>query len=464
MDHQRYTRRGAIRSLVGGSLLFPGILSELLAADAVRSSSDPLAPKAPHFAPRAKRMILLFSTGGVSHMDTFDHKPKLFKADGKMTGAGGGLSDQQRPLLRPAWEFKPGGKCGTLVSDLFPRIRERMDDICLIRSMKSDDNEHFQATLAMHTGSFFITRPSLGAWLSYGLGTMNQNLPSFIVIAPHLPYAGTQVFANDFLPAYHQGTRVVPGGEPIPNLTRRTTQQGLQELELGLADALNREHLRRHGGQDQELAARIRSFETAFRMQTDAPEAFDLSRETAETLALYGLPRGKTEGFAWQCLVARRLAERGVRFIELIDTGSSNNWDAHGDLPASYTRLAREIDQPIAALVADLKRRGMLDDTLVVWTTEFGRTPGLDGAKGRGHHSACFSSWLAGGGTKPGIAYGNTDEIGGTVAEKRVHVHDFHATILHLLGLEHTRLTYRHAGRDFRLTDVHGNVVRDIIA
>jgi hypothetical protein len=446
-------------------MLLPGILAELLAADASRSTSaDPLAEKPPHFAPRAKRVILLFSTGGVSHMDTLDYKPKLFKADGKMTGIGGGLSNEQRPLLRPAWEFRPGGRCGTLVSDLLPKIRERMDDICLIRSMKSDDNEHFQATLAMHTGSFFITRPSIGAWLSYGLGTANQNLPSFIVIAPHLPYAGTQVFGNDFLPAYHQGTRVVPGGEPIPNLRRRTTHQGLQELELGLADALNREHLRRRGGQDQELAARIRSFETAFHMQVQAPEAFDLSRETDETLALYGLPRGKTEGFAWQCLAARRLAERGVRFVELIDTGSSNNWDAHGDLPGSYTRLAREIDQPIAALVADLKRRGMLDDTLVVWTTEFGRTPGLDGNKGRGHHSACFSSWLAGGGVKPGIAYGATDEIGATVAEKKVHVHDFHATILHLLGLDHTRLTYRHAGRDFRLTDVHGNVVEEIIA
>src|SRR5215470_16251873 len=229
-------RRAFLRSLVGGSLALPGILAELLAADAARGG-DPLAPKAPHFPGKAKAVIFLFSTGGVSHVDTFDHKPKLFAADGKMVGAGGGLSKEKKPLLRPAWPFRPGGKCGTLVSDLFPHVRERMDDICLIRSMKTDDNEHFQATLAIHTGSFFFTRPSIGSWVSYGLGTLNQNLPSFVVIAPALPYAGTQVFANDFLPAYHQGTRVVPGAEPIPDLKRQPISESLQDLELGLANA-----------------------------------------------------------------------------------------------------------------------------------------------------------------------------------------------------------------------------------
>jgi hypothetical protein len=453
---RQVTRRAALRSLIGGSLVLPGILSQLLAAD------DPLAPKRPHFAPKAKRVIFLLSSGGVSHVDTFDHKPKLFAADGKMVGAGGGLSKDKRPLLRPGWEFRPGGKCGTLVSDLFPHVRECMDDISLIRSMKTDDNEHFQATLAIHTGSFFFARPSLGSWVSYGLGTLNANLPSFVVIAPHLPYAGTQAWSNDFLPAYHQGTRVVPGPEPIPNLARRTAPAELQELELGLAQAFNRDHLKRNG-HDQELAARIRSFETAFQMQWQGPEVFDLSRETDATLSLYGLKRGESDSFGWQCLVARRLAERGVRFIELIDTGSTNNWDSHSDL-ADHAKLARKIDQPIAGLLRDLKQRGMLDDTLVVWTTEFGRTPGQDGPKGRGHHGACFSSWLAGGGVKGGIAYGQTDEIGATVAENEVHVHDFHATILHLLGIDHERLTYRHAGRDFRLTDVHGNVVKAILA
>jgi hypothetical protein len=456
-------RRDVIRSLVGGSLLMPGLVSQLIAETAPSQKGvDPLAPKPSHFPARAQRVIFLFSTGGVAHMETFDHKPELFAADGKKTGIGGGLSNQQKVLLKPSWEFKLGGKCGTLVSDLFPHIRECMDDVCLIRSMKSDDNEHYQATLAIHTGSFFFSRPSLGSWISYGLGTINQNLPSFMVLAPYLPYAGTLVYANDFLPAYHQGVRVIPGATPIPNLDRRTRQGTVQELELGLAAALNRRHGQAREG-DQELAARIRTFETAFHMQTEASDVFDLSKEPDNVLELYGLKRGQTEGYGWQCLVARRLAERGVRFIELIDASSSNNWDQHGDM-ADHAKHARHIDQPIAGLLKDLKRLGMLDDTLVVWTTEFGRTPGIDGAKGRGHHSACFSSWLAGGGVKGGLVYGSTDELGATVAENQVHVHDFHATILHLLGIDHTRLTYRHAGRDFRLTDVYGHVVEDVLA
>jgi hypothetical protein len=256
--------------------------------------------------------------------------------------------------------------------------------------MKSDDNEHYQATLAIHTGSFFFSRPSLGAWVSYGLGTMNGNLPSFMVLAQHLPYAGTQVFANDFLPAYHQGVRVVPGSAPIANLDPRTPLAAIQELELGLSESLNRRHLTARG-HDQELAARIRTFETAFHMQTEAREAFDISREASSTLALYGLKEGQADGFGWKCLVARRLAERGVRFIELIDGSSSHNWDQHGNM-AEHADHARAIDRPIAGLLQDLKQRGLLDDTLVVWTTEFGRTPGVDGDKGRGHHSACFSS------------------------------------------------------------------------
>ena len=458
-------RRGVITSLAAGSMLLPGMLSQLLAdgeKPLAPAPSDPLSPKPPHFAPRAKRVIFLFSTGGVSHMDSFDHKPELFQADGKKMGIGGGLSNQQKILLRPMWEFRPGGKCGTLVSDLFPRLREQMDDVCVIRSMKSDDNEHYQATLAIHTGSFFFSRPSLGSWLSYGLGTVNQNLPSFMVLAPQLPYAGTQVFANDFLPAYHQGVRVIPGPTPILDLDRRTPQAKVQQLELGLAERLNQRHLAARGG-DGELSARIRTFETAFRMQTESREAIDLAQESAATLALYDLEPGQSDGFGWQCLVARRLAERGVRFIELVDGSSSSNWDQHSNMQDHGPR-AKAIDQPIAGLLADLKQRGMLDDTLVIWTTEFGRTPGVDGHNGRGHHSACFSSWLAGGGVKGGATYGSTDELGATVAENRVHVHDFHATILHLLGIDHEKLTYRFAGRDYRLTDVHGRVVKEILA
>jgi hypothetical protein len=435
----------------------PGLLSQLLADD----SADPLAPKSPHYPAKAKRVIFIFSNGGVSHMDTFDHKPKLFAADGKTMGVGGGLSNQQRVLLRPGWEFRPGGKCGTLVSDLFPHLRECMDDICVIKSMKSDDNEHYQATLAMHTGSFFFSRPSIGSWVSYGLGTTNRDLPSFVVLAPQMPYAGLQIFNNDFLPAYHQGVRVVGGKEPIANLDPRTPDRRVQEMELGLADVLNNRHLRARSS-DTDLAARIRTFETAFHMQTEARDAFALEKESEATLAMYGLKRGQSEGFGWQCIVARRLAERGVRFIELVDGSSSTNWDQHGDM-AEHAKHAKGIDQPIAGLLRDLKQRGMLDDTLVVWTTEFGRTPGVDGTKGRGHHSACFSSWLAGAGVKGGLSYGATDDIGATVVENKVHVHDFHATILHLLGMDHTKLTYRHGGRDYRLTDVHGHVVNDVL-
>ncbi len=455
------SRRQVLRSLAGGGLLLPGLLSRLLADES--PGADPLALKPGHFPARAKHVIFLFSQGGVSQLDTFDYKPQLIKDDGKThLVPGGGLSRDKKKLLRPAWPFRPGGKCGTMVSDIFPHVRDCMDDIAVVNSMKSDDNEHYQATLAIHTGSFFISRPSLGAWLSYGLGTYNRNLPSVVVIAPQLPYAGGQVWANDFLPAYHQGTRVVPGAEPIPNLTRRSTRAGLQEMELGLAGAFDKEYLKDNGN-DSDLAARVRTFETAFHMQAEAPEAFDLSKESDETLALYGLKRGATSGYGWQALVARRLVERGVRFVELIDVGSSNNWDQHDNIP-QHANLAKNIDQPIAGLLRDLKRRGMLSETLVVWTTEFGRTPGEDGPKGRGHHGACFSSWMAGGGVKGGVVHGKTDEVSGAVAENKVHVHDFHATILHLLGIDHTKLTYRHAGRDFRLTDVYGHVVTDLLA
>lgn len=453
-----HSRRHLIRSLAAGSIILPGLLSQVEADD---RSDDPLLPKKTHFAAKAQRVIFIFSNGGVSHMDTFDYKPELFKADGKKTGIGGGLSNQQRVLLKPLWKFRPGGECGTLVSDLFPHLRECMDDICLIKSMKSNDNEHYNATLGMHTGSFFFSRPSIGSWVSYGLGTLNSDLPSFIVLAAQLPYAGTQVYSSDFLPAYHQGVRVVPGKEPIIDLERRTPQLELQELELRFARKLNTRHLDSRS-LDQELAARMRTFNTAYQMQTEAREAFDISRESSETLELYGLENGQSEGFGWKCLVARRLAERGVRFIELIDGSSSHNWDQHGDM-AEHAKHAKAIDQPIAGLLKDLKRTGMLEDTLLVWTTEFGRTPGVDGTKGRGHHSACFSSWFAGGGVRGGLSFGGTDELGATVVQDQVHVHDFHATILHLLGMDHERLTYRHAGRDFRLTDVHGRVVREII-
>lgn len=463
-----------IRSLAGGSLLLPGIVSEMLAADdsSRASAADPLAPREPHLTPRAKQVIFLNMSGGASHVDSFDYKPKLiedhnkpFQVPQRMLEAFA-LNNRtvEKYFKRPQWEFKQRGQSGLWISDLFPHVAECADDLCLIRSMRNDHPDHFQATLGIHTGSVTFARPSIGAWVSHGLGTVNRNLPSFVVLAPHLPYAGGQVWSSDFLPGCHQGTAVAPGPEPIPNIQRRQKDGELQELELGLAQAFNRRHLASRAG-DANLAARIRSFETAFGMQSAAPEAFDLTHETDATLKLYGLERGSTKGFAWQCLVARRLAERGVRFVELIDTGASNNWDSHGDMNA-HGPLAKNVDQPIAGLLRDLKSRGMLDETLVVWTTEFGRTPFNTGkdAKGREHHAEVFTSWMAGGGVKPGFSYGESDEHGCAVAANEVHIHDFHATILHLLGLNHERLTYRHAGRDYRLTDVAGRVVEEIIA
>ena len=445
-----------LRSMVAGSAVMPGILDVLMASESrgatagAAASANPLAPKSPHFPARAKRVIFLFQPGGVSHVDSFDPKPKLNDMDGK---------DR---LLGSLWKPRTWGSHGTQATDLFPHIAASLDDICLIRSMHTDHNDHFQSTLGIHTGSVTFARPSIGSWVSYGLGTMNQNLPSFMVIAPQLPYAGTQVYSNDFLPAYHQGTRVIPGPDPIRNLHPRTKIADVQAMELGLVEAFNKKHLGHHPT-STDLAARIRSYETAFRMQTEAPAAFDLSDESDATLAMYGLKRGQTEGYGWQCLIARRLAERGVRFIELIDVGAHNNWDAHANM-ASHGPLAKNIDKPIAGLIADLKQRGMLEDTLIVWTTEFGRTPHHDSPKGRSHHNRCFTSWLAGGGVKPGYVHGASDELGRNVASDGVHTHDFHATILYLLGLHHEKLTYKHAGRDFRLTDVAGHVVHDVIA
>ena len=456
-------RRAFLRSSVAGSMLLPGIVQQLLA-----DAGDPLAAREPHFPAKAKRVIFLFMTGGVSHVDTLDPKPALTRDHGKEINADH-PEIKDRPgyeriyLKRPQWEFAPHGKCGTEVSTLFPHVAGCVDDIALIRSMHTSHSNHYNATLGMHTGSFAFARPSLGAWMSYGLGTMNRNLPGFVVIAPRQTYAGTQVYASDFLPGAHQGTLVVPGATPVTNIAPRIPDDR-QKLELAALHAMNARHLESRPD-DQLLAARMRSFETAFGMQLAVPDAFDFGKETDQTLGSYGLQRGQTTGFGWQCLAARRLVERGVRFVELVDTGSSGNWDAHGDM-MTHVGLAKNVDQPIAALLKDLKRTGMLEDTLVVWTTEFGRTPfnNTADAKGREHHPWAFSSWLAGAGVKPGIVHGATDEHGLRAVEKPVHVHDFHATILHLMGFDHERLTYRHAGRDYRLTDVEGHVVQDVLA
>ncbi len=454
------TRRSALRSLAAGGLLLPGALSEMLQGATTTTAANPLAPRAPHFTAKAKRVIFLFMTGGVSHVDTFDPKPFLTRNHGKPTG-------RPRDFYKGAdWQFKKYGESGIEVSDLFPHIGGVIDDVTVIRSMKNINGDHFGATIGVHTGSATFNRPSIGSWVSYGLGTENQNLPSFVVIAPELPYAGGQVFGSDFLPVLHQGTRVVPGPEPISNMGRRAVSAEVQRTELDMVEYFNRQHLAGREGASN-LAARIQSFETAFGMQREAPAACDISRESDATLKLYWLERGAAKGFGWQCLVARRLAERGVRFIELIDGGTSidYNWDAHAHM-SNYNRLAPRVDLPLAGLIRDLKSRGMFDDTIVVWTTEFGRSLTVPDptAEGRGHHAKVYCSWVAGGGFKGGTVYGASDERGENVAENVVSVHDLQATILHQLGLDHTRLTYRHAGRDYRLTDVHGRVVKEILA
>ena len=455
-------RRHFFRSLVAGSSVFPGLVSQMLA------ESSGFAVGQPHFVPKAKRVIFLYMSGGVSHVDTWDPKPRLTADHGKEVKLDH-PEIENRPgyehifLKRPGWSFQPHGQCGTEVSELFPHTAQCVDDIAPIRSMHTSHSNHYNATLGMHTGSFAFARPSIGSWLSYGLGTENRNLPSFVVIAPKTPYAGSQVWASDFLPAAHQGTLVVPGAEPIADVAPRTPQ-AQQQRELAALGALNRRHLADRAG-DSVLEARLRSFETAFGMQMEVPEVFDFSKESDATLGLYGLQRGQTTGFGWQCLAARRMVERGVRFVELIDVGSSGNWDAHGDMK-THEPLAKNVDKPIAGLLRDLKSRGMLEDTLVVWTTEFGRTPfnNRPDNPGREHHNWAFSSWLAGAGVKPGIVHGETDEYGVRIATDGVHVHDFHATILHLMGLDHEKLTFRHSGRDYRLTDVAGRVVREVLA
>lgn len=466
---QSCSRRQMLARAAGGfgAIALSGMLSELHPATAATGKPDPLAPRQPHFAPKAKNVIFLFMGGGVSHVDTFDPKPQLTADHNKSLNVHnyrGHLGDFKQHFKKAQWEFRPRGKSGIEVSDLFPHVGNMIDDIVVIRSLTTDHIAHYEATLGMHTGSFSFARPSMGSWISYGLGTENKNLPSFVVITGATPYARGQNWNNDFLPGSHQGMQVFPGETPIANMHRRVASSAQQVMELDLLKQLNRSNLEQAAGDDQ-LEARIRSFETAFGMQSEAPEVFNLSQETQATLDLYGLKPGDTTSFGWNCLIARRMVEHGVRFVECIDVGSTKNWDDHGDM-LNHARLAKNVDKPIAGLLQDLKQRGLLDETLVVWTTEFGRTPYMaeQDAKGRDHHPMVFSSWMAGAGMKKGIVHGSSDEYGISVADKRVHVHDLHATILHLLGIDHTRLTYRHSGRDYRLTDVFGNVVHEILA
>jgi hypothetical protein len=432
--------------------------------------------RTPHHAPKAKRVIFIFMQGGPSQVDTFDYKPRLEREDGRMRSfqdARTFARDRtviEHRVMKNLWRFRQYGQSGKWVSDLFPRIAEHVDDICFLQGMHTEGIAHGPATLFMHTGSINLVRPSVGAWTLYGLGTENQNLPGFITICPAMGNGGPRNWSNAFLPSQFQGTPIGRAGIPasearIRNLTNPRLRVEEQRSQLDLLRALNEEQARQRPG-DSELDAVAQSYDLAFRMQMNAPEILDLSRETQETLRLYGIGQPGTDNFGRQCLMARRLAEAGVRYIQINYGDNTDNpaWDQHSNLPMHATH-ARNTDQPVAGLLADLKRRGLLEDTLVWWGGEFGRTPYAErNGTGRDHNPGGFTQFLCGAGVKPGIVYGATDEFGFHAETGKVHMHDLHATILHLLGLNHTRLTFRYDGRNFRLTDVEGNVVREILA
>lgn len=453
-------------------------LSAMLGQEALRAAEppNPLAPRQPHFPARASRVIFLFMHGGPSHMDTFDPKPLLDRDHGKplpfkrpLTFAEGNVGN----LMKSPWRFKQHGQSGLPISELFPNVARFADDLCVIRSMVGDSVAHGGAILQLHTGSNTFTRPSAGSWVIYGLGTENQNLPAFITLKPGLSHGGAKNWSSGFLPAAYQGTAVGHGGvkiddltEPIEHLKNRELTPEQQRYELDMIQKMNRSSAMRWQG-DPELEARIQAFELAFRMQTEAPEAFDISQESEATKQLYGMDRPETRDFGWQCLMARRLAERNVRFIQInheYGPGNEVGWDAHSELVRLHTRTALHVDKPIAGLLYDLKAKGLMKDTLVIWGGEFGRTPISQAGDGRDHNPYGYTMWMAGAGVKPGITYGATDDYGYYAVEDRMHIHDLHATILHILGLDHERLTYPYGGRNFRLTDVAGNVARKILS
>jgi hypothetical protein len=460
-----FSRRDLLRVSAAG---FGGLALFGLLADGARGAeSGPLAPRPPHFAPRARRVVFLFMHGGPSHIDTFDYKPLLARDHGKPLPFAKPrvVSAETGNLLKSPWSFRQHGQCGAWVSELFPHVGGVVDDLCMIHSMHGSNSRHGGALLELHTGSDTFVRPSMGSWITYGLGSENEDLPGFVTVCPTLTHGGVNNWSSAFLPAAYQGTplgnaRVASDRAKIPFIENHETPRAVQRAELDLLREMNVAHLAA-AGHDAALEGRIESFELAFRMQTAAPELQDISDETEATCRLYGLDNEVTRNFGRQCLMARRFAERGVRFVQVTH---SYKWDQHGDLKSGHARNALEVDLPIAGLIQDLKQRGLLDDTLVLWGGEFGRTPTAQGNDGRDHNPQGFTMWMAGGGVKAGFRYGATDDYGYYSIENKVHFHDLHATILHLLGLDHTRLTYRHAGRDFRLTDVAGRVVEELIA
>jgi hypothetical protein len=432
-------------------------LASLLADEARAAASvNPLAPKTPHFMPKAKHVIHLFMNGGPSQVDTFDPKPELAKRHGEKPN----FKTDRKPgaLFKSAFKFHKCGQAGIEVSEIFPEIGRCIDNICVIRSMHTDIPNHEPGLLLMTSGNAQPIRPSMGSWLTYGLGTENQNLPGFVVMCPGKPVVGPQLWSNSFLPGIYQGCHIrdLDPKKVIEHIRNKNVGADTQRAQIDLLNELNSIHKERRPGDDQ-LDARIQSLEIAYRMQADAQDSFDVSREPVRVREAYG--KGY---FADACLAARRLVERGVRMVQVF-YGNGQPWDDHSEVEKGHRAKAKDTDRPIAALIRDLKARGLLDETLILWGGEFGRTPTAEGSNGRDHNSRGFSVWLAGGGVRGGLAYGATDEFGFAAVEKKVHVHDLHATILHLMGLDHEKLTYRYSGRDFRLTDVHGVVVKDIL-
>ncbi|QDT60463.1 hypothetical protein SV7mr_29860 [Stieleria bergensis] len=460
------TRRQILQQSAIG---FGGLaMQALLAGEA--TSENPLIARQPHFKPRAKRIVFLFMKGGPSHVDTFDPKPLLDRDHGKpLPFAGPKVTfAKQGNLLRSPWKFQQHGDSGLPVSELFPQIAKQSDKLCVLRSVHGTNPAHGAAALKLHTGAEQLVRPSFGSWITYGLGTENQNLPGFITICPTLAHGGVNNWGSAFLPSHCQGT-------PIGNASLPATQANVKYIDnphLSLQQQREQIDLIRNLSQpfqestdaQEALDSRLNSFELAFRMQTAMPEIQDLSQETTTTRSLYGIDDAVTEDFGRQCLMARRFLERDVRFVQVTHSDSFVQWDQHSNLYQGHTKNAAEVDRPIAGLLQDLESRGLLEDTLVLWGGEFGRTPTSQGNNGRDHNPHGFTMWMAGGGVKGGFAYGATDDYGYYAAENKMHVHDLHATILHLLGLNHQRLTYRYAGRDFRLTDVAGVVAKDILA
>lgn len=470
------TRRAFLRSIGGG---FGSVAMAAMAAEQAMSAAqqNPLSPKAPHFKPKAKRVILLWMQGGPSQMDLFDYKPRLKSEAGNAVpfklNSNTERFEKTARLMPPVADFKQMGQSGMWMSDMMPSFSEKVDKVCFLRALQTDSPAHPGAIRLFQSGSLQFVRPSLGSWILYGLGTENQNLPGFVVISPMLYGDDGSVldYSNVFLPAVYQGTRIGDARTPVkdsrigylgdPDLTPE-----LQRQQLDLIQARNRMD-QETAGEDRNIEGLVQSYELAFRMQMEAPAVFDLTKESKQTLDLYGIGEKDTDNFGRKCLMARRLAEAGVRYIQVTDNG----WDHHTKISELLRKSARGIDKPLTGLLTDLNARGLLEDTLVIWTGEFGRTPfdqSAAGAKGDGpgrdHNPYCWTMWMAGAGVRHGMAYGETDEYAWKAVDGKVHVHDLHATILHILGLDHQRLTYRYSGRDFRLTDVHGRVVEEILA